>query len=168
MRKVFLFLFLALLLSVFCALWAEYIIRDVEFLMPLKGISFSIRKDKYGSGNFNARRKNGRAHKGLDILASSGALVKAVLPGLAIPKIDKDGYGTYVKIYHAPGIETLYAHLKGTCIKNIRFVKKGEVIGWVGKTGNARYNGIKPHLHFEIRHFKRAIDPINKIGKYIK
>lgn len=59
----------------------------------------------------------------------------------------KDSYGKHIKIKHPDGTTTLYAHLSGMRVKPGQRVKKGQMIGRVGNTGNSS----GPHLHFEIQ-----------------
>ena len=60
---------------------------------------------------------------------------------------------------------TIYSHLSKVCIKPIQKIRQGQLIGEVGKTGNARYNGILPHLHFEVRIHGVAADPKKYLSK---
>jgi len=70
-------------------------------------------------------------------------------------------YGNLIKIRHADGYETRYAHLKSfrRGIRKGKRVKKGQTIGYVGTTG--RSTG--PHLHFELRKNGRAINPAKRV-----
>jgi murein DD-endopeptidase MepM/ murein hydrolase activator NlpD len=70
-------------------------------------------------------------------------------------------YGNLIKIRHADGYETRYAHLKSfrRGIYRGKHVKKGQVIAYVGTTG--RSTG--PHLHFELRKHGRAINPLHVV-----
>lgn len=152
MKKILLsLLIIGLILSSFYILNKIYYQDQVEFLSPLETENLRIRYDRFGDGHFGARRKNGHTHAGLDILSPLGTPVRAAKSGWAVTKFDKDGYGKYVRICHNSELTTLYAHLKETNVKWPGRVRQGDIIGWVGKTGNARYKGIKPHLHFEVR-----------------
>jgi murein DD-endopeptidase MepM/ murein hydrolase activator NlpD len=109
--------------------------------------------------------RNGRQHKGIDIVCShrKTAEVYAALDGFVkTVKYGKSGYGYYVIVDHGDGWETLYSHLKGhvAYVKQGEQVQVGQVIGLMGDTGNAR--GV--HLHFEIRHQGIPIDPLSKLG----
>ena len=67
-------------------------------------------------------------------------------------------YGNCVKIDHGNGYDTLYAHMqKGLSVRNGDYVKKGQVLGYMGNSGNA--NG--SHLHFEVWEGNNRIDPTN-------
>ena len=55
-------------------------------------------------------------------------------------------YGYYIKLGHGEGIETLYAHCSAIAVTANQQVRQGEVIGYVGTTGNSTGN----HLHFEV------------------
>jgi murein DD-endopeptidase MepM/ murein hydrolase activator NlpD len=61
-----------------------------------------------------------------------------------------------VQIYHRDGIETLYGHLSGFAVKAGDKVKKGQVIGYEGATGEAT----GPHVHFEVRVDGTAVNPL--------
>lgn len=56
------------------------------------------------------------------------------------------GYGYHIKIDHSNGLETLYAHCSAICVTPGQQVQQGEVIGFVGSTGNSTGS----HLHFEV------------------
>ena len=95
-------------------------------------------------------------HRGIDygcpmnteILASADGTVKLV-GNLTV------GYGKYIKLSHAGGYETLYAHLNRIDAEIGQTVKKGQVIGLSGSSGNST----GPHLHFEVRKQNVQIDP---------
>ena len=160
MKKGLFLLLAVLILSSFYILDKIYYQDKAEFLSPLGTVVLKIRSDRWGEGHFGAKRKNGRMHNGVDLLAPSNAPVVAAKGGWAISKFDKDGFGKYVKIYHNGGLMTLYAHLNDTEIEWLKKVQQGDIIGWVGKTGNARYKGIRPHIHFEVRKGGIPVDPL--------
>lgn len=97
-----------------------------------------------------------KAHKGVDFAAPRGTPVKAAGDGV-IERANRYGsFGNYVRIRHANGYETAYAHLNGFA-RGIRAgarVRQGDIIAYVGTTG--RSTG--PHLHYEV-HFKGQ--PVN-------
>lgn len=132
---------------------AIYKIKEPYFKCPLKIDSkkLIIRDDLRGNGDFGAKRRNGRSHSGIDMLAPLGTPVYASKSGIAFPGNVPTGYGKYVMIYHPDGFQTIYGHLSNYMVTSTQKVRQGELIGYVGKTGNARYRLIQPHLHFEIR-----------------
>ena len=96
-------------------------------------------------------------HNGIDLAASEGTPVYAVKDGHAAYCIEKDAtFGNYVILTHDTGkMTSVYAHLSSICINQYQFVKKGDIIGYVGHTGMATGD----HLHFEIRQGGVAQDP---------
>jgi hypothetical protein len=71
------------------------------------------------------------------------------------------GYGKVVKLAHAGGFVSLYAHQSRILVRRGSYVKRGQVIGRVGSTG--RSTG--PHLHFGLYRNGRAIDPLKYLGR---
>lgn len=89
-------------------------------------------------------------HNGTDIAAPNGTRILAAAAGTVTIAngIDPWGgsYGYHIKINHGNGQETLYAHCSAICVTPGQQVQQGEVIGFVGSTGNSTGN----HLHFEV------------------
>lgn len=89
-------------------------------------------------------------HSGTDIAAPNGTQILTAAAGTVTIAngIDSWGgsYGYHIKIDHGNGLETLYAHCSGICVTPGQQVQQGEVIGFVGSTGNSTGN----HLHFEV------------------
>ncbi len=97
-----------------------------------------------------------RFHAGEDIGAPSGTPILAADSGMATVIPDNgNGYGNYIMINHGGGRVTLYAHMSGFAISNGETVSQGQVIGYVGSTGNST----GPHLHFEVRVNGATTDP---------
>ena len=88
-------------------------------------------------------------HNGTDIAAPEGTPILAAADGMVTIAngIDSWGgsYGYHIKIDHGNGLETLYAHCSAICVNSGQQVQQGEVIGFVGSTGNSTGN----HLRFE-------------------
>jgi murein DD-endopeptidase MepM/ murein hydrolase activator NlpD len=98
---------------------------------------------------WGARRSGGRSHKGVDMIAARGTPVVAVEAG-TIKRLRNGGLGGItVTLRGASGDEYYYAHLDGWApgLNTGQSVGVGELIGYVGNTGNAQYT--VPHLHFE-------------------
>lgn len=89
-----------------------------------------------------------KMHKGMDFAAPTGTPIFAAGDGTVEKASRFSSYGNYVKIRHAGGMKTAYAHLSryGKGITPGTRVKQGQIIGYVGTTG--RSTG--PHLHFEV------------------
>ncbi len=90
-----------------------------------------------------------RLHKGVDYAAPRGTPVKASGDGKIIFRGRKGGYGNAIIIRHGGRYSTLYAHLNNfrRGLYTGKFVKQGQIIGYVGSTGRAT----GPHLHYEFR-----------------
>lgn len=102
------------------------------------------------------RRSMTRPHYGIDLRAAHGAPVMASAPGRVVFAGKQRGFGNIVIVDHGRGTETYYAHLSSFAVGNGARVGRGEVIGFVGQTGNAS----APHLHFEVRMGGRPRDPL--------
>jgi len=128
----------------------ETILRGLQW--PVAGVV---------SSGFGGR--GGRHHGGVDILAPSGTEVLAAGDGTVVYAGNSlRGYGNAAVLDHGHGITTLYGHLMKICVKSGDAVRKGTVIGAVGRTGNATTD----HLHFEIRADGKSVDPeIHMPGK---
>ena len=97
-----------------------------------------------------------RFHAGEDIGAPTGTPILAADSGIAAVYPDNgNGYGNYIMINHGGGRVTLYAHMSAFAISNGASVTQGQVIGYVGSTGNST----GPHLHFEVRVNGATTDP---------
>ena len=104
--------------------------------------NFGEREDPY-SGEASS-------HTGTDIAAPLGTPILAAADGTVTIANATDpwggSYGYYIKIDHGDGFETLYAHCSAICVVSGQAVQQGEVIGYVGSTGQSTGN----HLHFEM------------------
>ena len=106
------------------------------------------------SSGFGTRR--GKFHMGIDITKDLGRDIVAVANGKVIFAGRKRGYGKTIVIKHTKTLISLYAHNKYLHAAKGDFVKKGEKIATMGSTGKVT----GPHLHFEIRHNNRPINPL--------
>lgn len=106
------------------------------------------------TSNFGARW--GRAHKGLDIKVYIGDTIRAAFSGkVRMVKYEAAGYGKYVVLRHANGLETIYGHMSDWLVKEDEVVKAGQPIGLGGNTGRSTGS----HLHFETRLCGVALNP---------
>jgi murein DD-endopeptidase MepM/ murein hydrolase activator NlpD len=115
-----------------------------DLVMPVDGRAIS----EYGI-------RNGRPHKGIDLAASNGMPVYAVLDGTIVYSGLQGSYGNVVVIEHPDYVMTVYGHNEKNLVAVGDIVKQGQVIATVGSTGNATC----PHVHFEYRIKGKAINP---------
>ena len=102
-------------------------------------------------------------HTGMDIAANRGTVIRAAASGTVVKAVRQYyAYGIHVKISHGNGIYTLYAHMSQLAVSYGDYVQQGQIIGYVGMTGNASGN----HCHFEIIINGRFMDPAKYIGTY--
>ena len=119
----------------------------LKFVWPLKG---KIILKFVGKGN--------QVHDGIDIASTVAVPVRASAPGRVIYSgSDIKGYGNMVILKHKGSYSSIYAHNSENKVKKGSFVKAGDIIALVGKSG--RIN--TPALHFEIRKGKKALNPIS-------
>ena len=98
-------------------------------------------------------------HPGIDIGNDYGAPIYAGASGQVEFAGWFGGYGRYVKISHGYGYETAYGHMSSIAVSSGDYVKKGEVIGYVGSTGYST----GPHLHYEVIINGQDSDPLELI-----
>ena len=97
-----------------------------------------------------------RNHKGLDIAAPEGTEIYASEEGEVVSAgWNSGGYGNVVMIEHPDGYATVYAHMVMVYALEGQYVTKGQLIGFVGSTGNST----GPHCHFEVRYQGICLDP---------
>ena len=101
----------------------------------------------------------GRRHEGIDFAAAHGTAIMATADGVVTFAGRQSGYGNIIKVKHAFGIETRFAHLSRIRVKVGQRVSRGDRIGDMGNTG--RSTGT--HLHYEVRVNGTAIDPMTYI-----
>lgn len=99
-----------------------------------------------------------RPHKGTDFAAPIGTPIMATANGTVIKSERRGGNGNYVKIRHNATYETQYLHMKKRNAKVGQFVKQGDVIGWVGMTGNTG----GPHVCYRFWVNGRQVDPFRQ------
>ena len=125
------------------------------------------------SSNFGMRKHPisgyNKMHKGVDFAAPSGTPIYAGGNGVIEFAGNNGGYGKYIRIRHNNEYKTAYAHLSGFkkgISKGVR-VTQGDIIGYVGSTGNST----GPHLHYEILFQGEQINPLKlklPSGKILK
>jgi murein DD-endopeptidase MepM/ murein hydrolase activator NlpD len=109
--------------------------------------SFGNRSDPFsGEGEF---------HKGVDISAPTGTVVKAAADGMVTYADYFGGYGRLVVITHGNGMQTYYAHLSKFDVIAGQEIRQSEILGRVGSTGRVT----APHLHYEVRIGGAPVNP---------
>ena len=118
-------------------------------------LEFSRRSSRFGLREHPIVGKQ-QHHKGVDLSASRGTPIYAPADGVVeVVRSSKQGFGNLLKIRHAFGFSTLYAHLDEFKVKSGHFVHKGELIASSGNTGLST----APHLHYEVHFLDRALNP---------
>lgn len=99
-----------------------------------------------------------RPHKGTDFAAPVGTEILATADGTVTKSERRGGNGNYVKIRHNGTYETQYLHMKARKVKVGDYVRQGEVIGWVGMTGNTG----GPHVCYRFWKNGKQVDPFKQ------
>ena len=118
---------------------------SAKLVNPVKG---AVQTSPFGP-------RGGRNHDGVDLAAPTGTPVHAAACGVVTTIGQQSGYGNIVCIDHGSGFTTCYAHLSRFSAHQGEQVHAGDVIGYVGATGDAT----GPHLHFETRVNGQARNP---------
>ena len=130
------------------------VLSTTPSIWPVNGFissSFGARLSPFGGG--------GQFHKGLDIGARIGTPIVAPADGTVL-KAGVDGaYGIAVDLDHGGGIGTKFAHMQRAAVKPGQWVRRGEILGYVGMTGRAT----GPHLHYEVRLNGVPVNPMRYI-----
>lgn len=99
-----------------------------------------------------------RAHKGTDFAAPVGTPIMSTANGTVIESRYRGGNGNYVKVKHNSVYTTQYLHMKKRAVKKGDYVKQGDVIGYVGMTGNTS----GPHVCYRFWKNGRQVDPFRQ------
>jgi peptidoglycan LD-endopeptidase LytH len=134
---------------------------------PSLGFPVLHNKAKVGSFWGDDRDAGKRSHEGIDIFAPKHSPAIAAADGY-ITGVREGGIGGKTVWLRPEGknYTLYYAHLDKQLVHDGQFVKKGETIGLVGNTGNAKYT--PSHLHFGVYTYGGAIDPLPFVSKIIK
>ncbi|MCP4230101.1 MAG: peptidoglycan DD-metalloendopeptidase family protein [bacterium] len=126
------------------------LLADVPDMSPCKGTITSY----YGAS------RGGRVHTGLDIANEIGTPLVAPADGVVTFAGTRSTYGKVIYLDHGHGFTSRYGHLSGFNISVGDRVIRGEVIGYMGRTGYATGS----HVHWEVRLNGIPVDPINYLG----
>jgi murein DD-endopeptidase MepM/ murein hydrolase activator NlpD len=158
-----LFILATTLTVLWFALLGSYVLDDRPLAMPVAGVARARLVSTVGAPRDGGRRQ----HQGVDIFATRGTPVLAAHDGVVV----QTGYvqlgGLAVHTVGRRGVLAYYAHLDHlrASLHVGELVAEGEVLGYVGNTGNARTT--PPHLHFEARPIALGLparDPVELLG----
>ncbi|CAM1343094.1 peptidoglycan DD-metalloendopeptidase family protein [Tenacibaculum aestuarii] len=116
------------------------------------------------SSRYNLRRRiklygnKVRAHKGTDFAAPYGTEIMTTASGTVVESARRGGNGNYVKVKHNSTYTTQYLHMKRRNVRVGDYVKQGDIIGWVGMTGNTS----GPHVCYRFWKNGRQVDPFRE------
>ena len=106
------------------------------------------------------RSGRNRFHRGLDFAGPQGSKVLALADGVVTYSGKNGGYGNLVELEHTDGYRTRYAHNESNLVEVGGVVSKGQPIATMGSTGKSTGT----HVHVEVRHQGRPIDPLQFIS----
>ena len=99
-------------------------------------------------------------HSGIDFRGETGDKIRATGNAVVKKSAYNKGLGYYIILRHGNGYETVFAHLSKRLVKEGEKIRRGQVIGLLGNTGRSTGS----HLHYEVRRYGKAINPM----KYLK
>ncbi len=105
-----------------------------------------------------------RPHRGTDFAAPVGTPILATADGVVTKSERRGGNGNYVKIRHNSTYETQYLHMKARNVKVGQHVSQGDVIGWIGMTGNTS----GPHVCYRFWKHGKEVDPFKEDTPFSK
>jgi murein DD-endopeptidase MepM/ murein hydrolase activator NlpD len=135
----------------------EKLLAAIPAIQPVRNENLKRMASGFGyrSDPFTKARK---FHEGMDFTAKMGTPVFASGDGI-VARADNtaSGFGNHIVIRHGFGYETLYAHLSRYKARVGQYVKRGDIIGYVGSTGRSE----APHLHYEVHKNGDVVNPLN-------
>ena len=142
-----------------CSLQSRAVQEDAVF--PLEGgwrlsSGYGWREDPFAENG----GEEDSFHKGVDLACAEGTPVLAAQDGVVIAAQRSASYGNWLRVVHANGAETLYAHLQYLYARPGQVVRAGQTLGTAGQTGRAT----GPHLHFEVLVRAVRYDPSALLG----
>ena len=139
----------------------ELMAEAIPAIWPINKKNLRGRIGAYGS-RFHPILHRVKKHTGIDLGGRVGDPVYATGDGMvAFDNMGTSGYGIQVVLDHGFGYKTRYAHLSKSLVIPGQKVKRGELIGKVGSTGQS--NG--PHLHYEVLYRGGTVDPLNYFSR---
>ena len=137
------------------------VVTEAGFIFPVSLNGYQCMTSPYG---YRVHPISGvtRLHNGVDLAAVTGTAIFAAKSGVVTTACVGwgNGYGNHVVINHGDGFSTLYAHQSALNVYEGQVVAQGDVIGYVGSTGNST----GPHLHFTVFLNGETINPMTCIS----
>jgi murein DD-endopeptidase MepM/ murein hydrolase activator NlpD len=124
-------------------------VKSIPTFLPVEGVLTNDYEDIQGM--------NQTLHRGIDIAASRGSMVRAAADGVVIFAGWTQDLGELLVLYHGNGYRSYYGHNQRLLVERNSLVKKGEPIALLGNTGQST----APHLHFEVWKDGVPLDPKN-------
>ncbi len=149
---------------------ADSIKQEVDYfddeagLLRRKFLKSPIKFQYRISSRYNLRRRiklygnKVRPHKGTDFAAAFGTPIMTTASGTVVESARRGGNGNYVKVKHNSTYTTQYLHMKRRKVRVGDYVSQGDVIGWVGMTGNTS----GPHVCYRFWKNGRQVDPFRE------
>ncbi len=134
----------------------EELLKAIPAIQPIQNKDLTRIASGYGM-RIHPILKYKRMHNGMDFTAPPGTPIYATGDGKVTKADLGSGYGKMVIIEHGFGYKTYYAHLSEYNTKKGAYVKRGEIIGYVGNSGLSS----GPHLHYEVWKNGEVVNPVN-------
>ncbi|UTW63315.1 M23 family metallopeptidase [bacterium SCSIO 12741] len=135
----------------------EDMLASIPSIIPISNDDLKRVSSGFGM-RIHPRLKILKMHPGQDFAANVGTEIYVTGNGKVVKiKNVRNGYGKHIVVDHGYGYQSLYAHLSEFKVKLGQKVKRGEVIGLSGNTGTST----GPHLHYEVIHNGKKINPVN-------
>ena len=144
------------------AKWQQLSLLQQE--LPTENSLPSPLPEQHLTDTWGAARSQGRSHEGIDIFAARGTPIRATTQGI-VSKVGENTLGGRVVVVVGPGgAGHYYAHLEDYAdISPNDWVNAGDIIGYVGDSGNAK--GTPPHVHYGIYISGSAVNPYPLLQK---
>lgn len=135
----------------------EEMLASIPAIQPIANKDLTRMASGYGY-RIHPIHKIRKMHTGMDFTAPTGTPIFATGDGtVSEVTSSRRGYGNHVVIKHDFGYRTLYGHMSKFNVRPRQKVKRGDIIGYVGSTGQST----GPHLHYEVIKEGKKVNPIN-------
>ena len=135
----------------------EEMLASIPAIQPIANKDLTRMASGYGY-RIHPIHKIRKMHTGMDFTAPTGTPIFATGDGSVIEVTSsRRGYGNHIVIKHDFGYRTLYGHMSKFNVRPRQKVKRGDIIGYVGSTGQST----GPHLHYEVIKEGKKVNPIN-------